>query len=46
MFVTCNLKGVPSNGVKDQRRLFLLFREVVGECRTMDGVGNDMGVET
>jgi hypothetical protein len=34
-FVKCNLKGVPSNGVEDQRRPFLFFREVVGEFRTI-----------
>jgi hypothetical protein len=39
-FYKCNIKGVPSNGVEDQRRPFFFFREVVGECRTVDGVGN------
>jgi hypothetical protein len=39
-FVKCNFKGVPSNGVEDQRRPFFFFREVGGECRTMDRVGN------
>jgi hypothetical protein len=39
-FVKCNLKGVPSNGVEDQRRPFFFLREVVGECRTADGVDN------
>jgi hypothetical protein len=39
-FVKLNLKGVPGNGVKDGRRPFFFLREVVGEIRTMDSVGN------
>jgi hypothetical protein len=39
-FVKCNIKGVQSNGFEDQGRPFFFFREVVGECRTVGGVGN------
>jgi hypothetical protein len=39
-FVKCNLKGVPSNGVEDQQLPCLFIREVIGEFRTMYGVGN------
>jgi hypothetical protein len=39
-FVRRNLEGVPYNGAKYQRCPVFLFREVVSEFRTMDGVGN------